>query len=105
MARKIEALMNAAIVQGKNFSRDNTQVLHNDGVAEVYLHGNKIAEIYETSLRLFDGGWRTNTTKSRLNAILKENGAGDESIYQKNHQWYIAHDGIVEEFESGMILS
>lgn len=105
MTRKIEALMNAAIVQGKNFSRDNTRVEHNNGVAEVYLHGNKIAEVSDTSLRLFDGGWRSNTTKSRLNAILKANGNGTEGIYQKDFCWYIAHDGIVEEFESGMILS
>ncbi len=105
MARKIETLMNAAIQKGKDFSRDNTRVLHTDGVAEVYLHGNKIAEVGDTSLRLFDGGWRSNTTKSRLNAILKANGNGMEGIYQKDWQWYISHDGIVEEFESGMILS
>ena len=105
MARKIETLMNAAILKGKDFSRDNTRVLHTDGVAEVYLHGNKIAEVGDNFIRLFDGGWRSVTTKSRLNAILRGNGNGTEGVYQRNHQWYISHDGIEEEFVSGMILS
>lgn len=103
--RKIERLMNAAIAQGKNWQLDNTSVTHHeDGVTEVRLHGNKIAEITDSSVTLFDGGWQSVTTKSRLNAILRENGAGNESVYQKNHQWFISYNGKTEPFQSGVTL-
>lgn len=36
------------------------------------------------------GGWRTNTTKSRINAIAFEI-LGAFSICQHNHEWYDAH--------------
>lgn len=104
--RKIETLMNAAIAQGKNWNLDNTSVTHReDGVTEVHLHGNKIAELGDFFITLYDGGWQTNTTKSRLNAILRENGTGNESVYQKNHQWFISYDGKTEFFQSGVTLS
>lgn len=107
MARKIEALMNAAILNRKDWKSANTRVEYEQGncISRVYLHGNKIAEVGDNFIRLFDGGWRSVTTKSRLNAILRGNGNGTEGVYQRNHQWYISHDGIEEEFQSGMILS
>lgn len=87
--RKIERLMNAAITAGKDWKLDNTEVRNVDGVSEVLLHGNKIAEVGDTFLRLFDGGWQSNTTKSRLNAILRAHGAGGEHIFQKQWEWFI----------------
>jgi hypothetical protein len=102
--RKIESLMNAAILEGRNFSSGNTTVTHEDGVATVLLFGNKIAEVGDSFLTLFDGGRQSNTTKSRLNAILSENGNGTEKVFQKNRKWFISYDGITEPFESGALL-
>jgi len=106
MARKIEILMNRAILHRKNWQLDNTEVHYEDGnqVSRVYLHGHKIAEIGEGFIHLDHCGWKTNTTKSRINAILRENGNGDESVYQKNHTWFIAYDGKVEEFDAPVTL-
>jgi hypothetical protein len=87
--RKIERQMNAAITEGRDWKLDNTEVRNNDGVSEVFLHGNKIAEIGECFVTLFDGGWQTNTTKSRLNAILGEHGVPGEHVFQKNHKWFV----------------
>ena len=70
--RKIEALMNVAIKNNTNWSKANTSVTNEDGVSTVYLHGNKIAEVGDDFVRVFDGGWQSNTTKSRLNAIINE---------------------------------
>jgi hypothetical protein len=104
--RKIETLMNKAILNRKDWSLDNTRVEYEEGnqVSRVYLYGHEIAVIGEGWLQLFDGEHQTNTTKSRLNAILKENGCGDEKVYQKNRKWFISYDGKVEEFASGMTL-
>ena len=102
--RKIEKLMNDAITASKNWRMANTEVITEDGVSTVYLHGNKIAEVGDTWLRLFDGGWRSNTTKSRLNAILSVHGGGFDAIFQKNFEWFF-HDSMRSmaiPFESGM---
>jgi hypothetical protein len=87
--RKIESQMNAAISNGKNWSSANTSVTHTDDVAQVRLHGNLIAEIGDNFIRLFDGGWQSNTTKSRLNAILTEHGEQGDGVFQKNWQWFV----------------
>ena len=87
--RKIESQMNAAISNGKNWSSANTSVTHTDDVAQVRLHGNLIAEIGDTFIRLFDGGWQSNTTKSRLNAILAEHGEQGDCVFQKNWDWFV----------------
>ena len=102
--RKVETMMNVAIQAGKPLSRQNTVVQHEDGVAYVYLHGNKICEIGEDWLKLYDGGWQSNTTKSRLNAILEQFGVDNERVYAKNFTWYVGTPNASVPFESGMIL-
>ena len=57
----------------------------------VYLHGNHIAT-YNYALKelsLFDGGWQSNTTKSRLNALCYEFATGF-SVFQKNWDWFVS---------------
>lgn len=81
--------MNAAITAGKDWKSANTEVEMVDGVSVVKLHGNKIAEVGDNFVRLFDGGWQSNTTKSRLNAILRVHGKDGEGIFQKQWEWFI----------------
>ena len=80
--------MNAAITNSKDWKSGNTEVTNIDGVSYVYLHGNKIAEVGDNFIRLFDGGWQSNTTKSRLNAILQVHGLPGESVFQKAYTWF-----------------
>jgi len=90
--RKIEQQMNDAISNQQNWQSGNTSV-HFDfdsGVSIVRLHGNKIAEVGVKFIRLFDGGWQTNTTKSRLNAILSEHGDDGDRVFQKNFDWFVS---------------
>ena len=100
--RKIESLMNAAIKAGKNWSLTNTTVTTADGVSVVHLHGNKIAEIGDDFVRVFDGGWQSNTTKSRLNAIINEFcNAYTDGVFQKQFEWFISDNKVVHEFVNG----
>ena len=87
--RKIESLMNAAITNNQDFKSANTQVIACSNVTDVYLHGNLIARIGETWLELFDDGWQSNTTKSRLNAILSVHGVEGEYVFQKKGSWFV----------------
>ena len=91
--RKIEIEMNRAIQNNIDWSKDNTSV-HFDpetGVSIVRLHGNKIAEVTDTDMTIFDGGYQSNTTKSRLNALCQEFCLTGEGVFQKNYQWFVRH--------------
>jgi hypothetical protein len=86
--RKIERQMNQAITDKVNFKSANTEVQYLDGISYVYLHGNKIAEVGDGFIRLYDGGYQSTTTKSRLNAFLQEHGLPGESVFQKAYTWF-----------------
>ncbi len=89
--RKIETQMIAAIHANRDWSNANTSV-HFDadtGVSVVRLHGNKIAEVSDNDVTLFDGGYQSNTTKSRLNAICSEFCIAGEGVFQKDFVWYV----------------
>lgn len=104
--RKIETQMNAAIAQGTNWSSGNTTVTFQvPDVAEVRLHGNLIAKIGEGWIQLWDGGWQSKTTKSRLNAILAENGLPGERVFAKQFDWFVDQVGGPIPFFSGMRLN
>ena len=83
--------MNDAISNNQNWQSGNTSVSFNEeeNLSVVHLHGNKIAEIGETFIRLFDGGYQSNTTKSRLNAILSEHGECGDKVFAKNFDWFL----------------
>lgn len=104
--RQIERDMISAIKLGKCWRKDNTEVYTNDNNASlVYLHGNHIATVTDNNVRVFDGGWQTNTTKSRLNAIINEFcDALTDGVFQKDYQWFIKDNNEVVKFESGYVF-
>ena len=114
--RKIESQMCAAVQKNIDWQSANTSV-HFDpetGVSVVRLHGNKIAEIDDTSMTIFDGGWQTTTTKSRLNALCQEFCIAGEGVFQKDFQWFVRKFvGKIngqdifknEEFDNGFIFA
>ena len=106
--RLIEQQMISAIKDNKTFCKDNTSVTYNHqtNTSSVYLHSNLIATVGDNYLEIFDGGWQTNTTKSRLNALI--NGLADgynQGVYQHKFEWFIRDDWNdtqdVIEFENG----
>lgn len=95
--RQIEQnLINAIRERKKAWSQDNTTISYNENTEtyDVFLHGNKIASIdYDNrEVRLSSCGWRTSTTKSRLNAILTALCA-DGGIRQIRNRWQICTNG------------
>ena len=87
--RKIETQMIQAIQQNKNWSSGNTQVITEDNTSKVYLHGNHIATVTDDNMTIFDGGWQSVTTKSRLNALCSEFCITGEGVFQKDFTWYV----------------
>ena len=104
--RKIEQQMNYAIRNGIAWSQGNTcTTFTQEGNTLVYLHGNLIAKLNDFHVYLFDGGWQSVTTKSRLNAILSEVHPSC-SVYQKNFNWFVKlSSGESIPFYSGIELN
>ena len=106
--RKIETQMNAALANNQNWQSGNTSVHFNEenGESIVRLHGNKIAVLGDDFLQIFDGGWQTTTTKSRLNAIIDRfcNSATD-GVFQSKFEWFIKDNNVTRDFENGYIFS
>ena len=89
--RKIEQQMNNAIANSIDWQSGNTEVQFDaqDQVSRVYLYGNHIATVSEDSVQLFDGGYQSVTTKSRLNAICDANAIAGEGVFQQDYVWYV----------------
>ena len=113
--RVIETRMNNAIRKRQNFKNANTSVqtvsfFDNDVYCEeskVFLHGNHIAtyDHVNKELALFDGGWQSNTTKSRLNALCYELATGF-SVFQKNWEWFVSDfQNTVVDFTDGITVN
>ena len=79
-----------AISNNENWQSANTTVVtQQDGVSYVYLHGNKIAEIGDDYMTIFDGGRQSATTKARLNALCQTFCIEGEGVFQKDFTWYV----------------
>jgi len=105
--RKIEKQMNSAIWSKKNWAGSNTTVITEDDISTVMLHGNHIATYYHDTkeLTLFDGGWQSNTTKSRLNALCAEFAMGF-GVFQKNWEWFVSDfSDNKKEFADGITVN
>jgi len=106
--RKIEQQMNSAIRYRQNWAGSNTMVRVSREVIEVFLHGNHIASVDTATndLTLFDGGWQSNTTKSRLNALCNEFATGF-GVFQKNWDWFVSdfQGKNIVDFSNGISIS
>ena len=105
--RKIEQQMNRAIVNKNDWANSNTQVNYNSNTncSSIYLHGHLICTFcHETlAVKLDSCGYTTNTTKSRLNALLEEVKWGCK-VFQKNFDWFVNYNNQTTLFRDGMIL-
>ena len=105
--RKIEQQMNSALLRKANWAGSNTTVCYNEltNCSSVYLHGHQIATLdhHSNALKLSSCGYETNTTKSRLNALLSEFKYGCK-VFQKQFNWYLQNVNQTVDFWDGMIL-
>ena len=66
------------------FRKSNMAVVEDSGVYKLKLHGNTIATLDTLNmLSISNAGWRSNTTKERLN------GLPNVHIKQKNWNWFL----------------
>ena len=107
--RKIETEMNNAVRNKIAWSKSNTCITFDSKIENcfVYLHGNHIAtyNYADKELSLYDGGWQSNTTKSRLNALCNELATGF-GVFQKNWNWFVSDfQNTVVDFTDGITVN
>lgn len=92
----------AAMIQGKNFKRANTEVYIFGNFAKLYLHGNNIATY---NLKTEEGvycscGWNTPTTRSRLNALpgLRVSMAGGSCNALESDGWSLSKNKYFAQY-------
>lgn len=77
----------------------NTMILVGGGWAAVQLHATDVLVFdVDGSVVLNSGGWRTLTTKARMNEFLPVG----FRVYQKRGAWYLTDGACVYGFEDGM---
>ena len=105
--RKLERQMNFAVSNKGNWAGSNTQVTYNESTncSSVCLHGHLIATFDHNlkAVKINSCGSQTNTTKSRLNALLEEVKFGCK-VFQKDFNWFVKYQDQVASFWDGMIL-
>ena len=109
--RKIEREMNNAVRNKIAWSKGNTVTTFDNTIENcfVYLHGNHIAtyNYANKELSLYDGGWQSNTTKSRLNALCNEFATGF-GVFQKNWDWFVSdfdNKNVIDFFNGVTVYS
>jgi hypothetical protein len=84
MSRKITQESVQKFLNGVPFKKSNMEVSREGTIYYLKLHGNKIAALEpDGKMWITNAGWRSNTTKERLN------GLPGVSIYQRNWYWFL----------------
>jgi hypothetical protein len=84
MSRKITKESVQKFLDGVPFKKSNMEVSREGTIYYLKLHGNKIAALEsDGKMWVSNAGWKSNTTKERLN------GLPGVRVHQKNYQWYL----------------
>ena len=86
-------------------TRNNTTITRNrDGATVCTLHSTEIVKVYPNCVVFDSGGWRTATTKSRMNECMIEWDLPFR-VFQKNGDWLVRNihcNGLYLDFHDGM---
>ncbi len=74
-----------------------------DGLSVVYHQTEVVHQLPDGGIVLDSGGWRTLTTKTRMNQAANQYGL-DFQVSQKDFSWFVDWKGATIPFTDGMIL-
>jgi len=100
---RAEILAEQGIVSSKLVKNNTRLTIYANGDKVLRLHFTDIIKWQGNKIILTSGGWRTSTTKSRLNEFLGDLGF---TVYQKDYKWYIVTPLMTKlEFFDGIELT
>ena len=69
-----------------------TTVQSGNGSTNVVYHTTTVVSFNSERITLDTGGWRTNTTKTRMNQAANQFDLGF-NVWQKDYEWFVTCDG------------
>jgi hypothetical protein len=79
-----------------------TRVLTDEGKTRVFFHDTAVVTLNEETIELNTGGWRTRSTKVRMNQASQEFGLGFR-VFQKAQDWFVEHHGEILPFATDKV--
>lgn len=76
----------------------------NGGFTNITYHQTVVVSFSDSAVILRSGGYRTATTKTRMNQASNQFGLG-YSVYQEKGDWYVRLVDRTLPFEDGMVIS
>jgi hypothetical protein len=81
-----------------------TVVLKNDKTTSVIYHETPVVKFNNYKITLNSGGYKTATTKTRMNQASNEFDLGFR-VYQQQKKWYVEYNNQTLNFVDNMVLS
>lgn len=83
--------------------KTHTTVATSDGVLQCTYHSTVVAKKDSIGIiTLNSGGWKTNTTKVRMNQFSNQYCGGLFQVFQKNGEWFVKVGNEVKKFFDGI---
>lgn len=79
-----------------------TSVFSENGNTNVVYHATKVVRFNDKEIELNTGGWRTNTTKTRMNQASNQFDLG-YVVRQKDYDWFVDYNGSTIPFNDSRI--
>lgn len=83
-------------------SHKTTVSTDKDGKTRVTYHNTDVVTFDDETIELDTGGYKTLTTKTRMNQAANEYGLG-YAVYQRKGQWFVDYDGETIPFEGDSV--
>lgn len=84
-------------------SNYKTAVYDAKGFTNVLYHNTIVVSYNDESISLNSGGYRTVTTKRKMNQASNQFNL-EYSVFQKKGDWYVTYRGLTVPFEDGIML-
>lgn len=82
---------------------ETTTMRDRDGALVGYYRGTPVAKQFNNVITLETGGWKSKTTKVRMNQFSNNFVGGSFSVYQKNYEWFVSIHGKTIPFNGSTI--
>lgn len=93
--------VSSPIIYSRVFDHNTFEYSVKDGEVRYRLHNTDIAVVESEGVQLFTGGWKTKTSRDRINKILSSLLFGI-SVYQESGKWYLHCPTTTVEFFEGI---
>ena len=90
------------MVQQHRLGTVHTTVSNDDTHTIITYHSTQVVKFSSSEIILNTGGWRSDTTKTRMNQASSQFNLGYR-VFQKEFTWYVNFAGKTYKFESNTI--